>query len=468
MMFVKGLKQILIILIITTFAIIAKAQQNHFVYLQTENGQPFYVRLNNNVVSSSQAGYVILPNLAEGEYQLVVGFPKNEFPEENFNLTIEKKNEGYLLKNFGEKGWSLFNMQTLALIDNMNAPPVITTTSIQDDPFSKMLANVVKDSSLLQKVEPVVEKPVNIVVESPIKTVTETPVITVVETPANAVLEESVANVIENPINNVVGKPLDSNKIQSPVVVKAPSISRFLSLREKEGIEMIYIDRGENKNDTVRIFMPVSNAENKNEAPIIVTESKTPYISTTVDTSQLTITPTIITPLPETNVTKPAPVQIEILNESKDSSVEKATTSENPAVIIYKQQPTIIKSEEQPVVEKKESEIIVLPEVVTYSKVNSDCKAFANDTDFLKLRKKMAAENNNDDMVQVAKKVFRLTCFSTEQIKNLSHLFINDEGKYMFFDAAYAYTSDTDKYDLLEAQLTDEYYIARFKAMIHK
>ena len=118
--------------------------------------------------------------------------------------------------------------------------------------------------------------------------------------------------------------------------------------------------------------------------------------------------------------------------------------------------------------EKKEEEIIVLPKALTSSTVNSDCKGFANDADFLKLRKKMAAETSNDAMVQAAKKIFRTKCFSTEQIKNLSYLFLTDEGKYMFLDAAYPFTSDSDQYSSLVSQLTDEYYVKRFNAMIHK
>jgi len=71
-------------------------------------------------------------------------------------------------------------------------------------------------------------------------------------------------------------------------------------------------------------------------------------------------------------------------------------------------------------------------------------------------------------MIRIAKKVFRTRCFSTGQIKNLSFLFLTDEGKYMFFDAAYPYTSDSDQYNSLKSQLSDEYYINRFEAMIHK
>jgi hypothetical protein len=424
-------------MLLSAFAFSANAQQVHFVYLQTENSQPFYVKVNNKVVSSSPEGYVIIPNLVDNTYEMVIGFPKNEFPEEKFTVPVDKKNEGFLVKNFGEKGWSLFNMQTLAVINKTETPTVAVTTKIQDDPFSKMLASVVKDSSLLQKIEPVAEKPAD--------TVTQTPA--VVDTPANA----GVA---------VVEKP-DSNTIETPVVEKPAPITRILNLREKAGVEMIYVDKGEKDNDTVRIFMPVSEAENKKEGQVSVKESKINDAPSGIDTSHLTITPTIVTAPPTSYDAKETSVV-------KDSSFEKKETVERPAIIIYDSSSAVTKSSEVAKAANKESEIIVLPRAATSSKVNSDCKSFATDSDFLKLRKKMAAENNNEDMINAAKKVFRSQCFSTEQIRNLSYLFLNDEGKYMFFDAAYAYTSDSDQYANLESQLTDPYYITRFKAMIHK
>jgi hypothetical protein len=97
---------------------------------------------------------------------------------------------------------------------------------------------------------------------------------------------------------------------------------------------------------------------------------------------------------------------------------------------------------------------------------NSDCKNFASEDDFLKLRKKMAAEDNDEDMVAVAKKVFKSKCFTSDQIKNLSVLFLKDEGKYNFFDAAYPFVSDSYNFGSLEVQLSDAYFISRFKAMI--
>ena len=52
-------------------------------------------------------------------------------------------------------------------------------------------------------------------------------------------------------------------------------------------------------------------------------------------------------------------------------------------------------------------------------------------------------------------------------IKNLSTLFLNDDGKYKFFDAAYTHVSDPENFSSLAAELKDEYYINRFKAMLH-
>ena len=89
-MFIPIQKLIFVILLMFVSALSVKAQQIHFVYLQTENGQPFYVRLNNKVLSSSPAGYIILPELKDGDYHLKVGFPKNEFPEEDFQIAIQK------------------------------------------------------------------------------------------------------------------------------------------------------------------------------------------------------------------------------------------------------------------------------------------------------------------------------------------------------------------------------------------
>lgn len=78
----------------------------------------------------------------------------------------------------------------------------------------------------------------------------------------------------------------------------------------------------------------------------------------------------------------------------------------------------------------------------------------------------MAASENDEDMLNEAKKYFKIKCFTTSQLKNLSTLFLNDEGKYKFFDTAYSYVTDTENFSSLQAELKEEYYINRFRAML--
>ena len=38
------------------------------------------------------------------------------FRKKDLIFLVDNKNEGYLLKNFGDKGWGLFNMQSYAVV----------------------------------------------------------------------------------------------------------------------------------------------------------------------------------------------------------------------------------------------------------------------------------------------------------------------------------------------------------------
>jgi hypothetical protein len=69
-------------------------------------------------------------------------------------------------------------------------------------------------------------------------------------------------------------------------------------------------------------------------------------------------------------------------------------------------------------------------------------------------------------MVGFAQKVFKAKCFTTDKVKNLGFLFLNDKGRYKFFDMAYPYVSDPQNFSSLQSQLTDTYFLNRFKAMV--
>ena len=76
------------------------AQQNHFIYIQTENKQPFYVRMSDKVLSSSSSGYLVISKLQDGVHDLLIGFPKNEWPQQRISVKVKNNDAGYILKNF--------------------------------------------------------------------------------------------------------------------------------------------------------------------------------------------------------------------------------------------------------------------------------------------------------------------------------------------------------------------------------
>ncbi len=378
------------------------AQQNHFIYIQTENKQSFYVKMDKKVFSSSGSGYVIIPQLKDGPYTLSVGFPKSEWPEQAINCTVSKKDEGFLLKNFGEKGWGLFNLQTLEILTAANAADkTLPTKENKQDVFSDLLANAVNDSTIRQKDLP---PPVAAKEVPPVK-----PAITAVSVPS----KENKSAAVE--------------------------IKRLLYIPGKKGTEIIYSDRSNGQTDTIRILIPAD--------PVVVQEQEMPAPSPeeTAKTAPPKADPPPVAVPPATS------------KEAETKPKEKFINMELP-------NPNTGKT---PDTQVKETNVIVQPTPVKKAiMVNSNCKDNAGEDDFLKLRKKMAAAENDEDMVAAARKAFKTKCYTVEQIKNLGFLFLNDKGRYQFFDAAYPFAADSENFSSLEAQLKDEYQINRFRAMV--
>ncbi|MEO6683336.1 MAG: hypothetical protein ABIN48_11000 [Ginsengibacter sp.] len=452
-------RRILLAVCLILGAMVTNAQDNFFVYLQTENSQPFYARINNKVVSSTTSGYMILPKLKEGRYDVSIGFPKNESNEKKFTIEVNNKSGGYLLKNFEDKGWSLFNLQTHALLspNSGNVGAVASSVSeIKEDPFSQMLASVTKDSTLLKRNKPILApsavpvKEQEVIAEtvlkeektedSKIKTSESTALMTDRNERPTEVKTEMKSEIIDN--------PKDVTAASSPV--------RILNVTGRDGSEYIYVDKGVNKSDTVTAFIPnkkvnagsgLANKEN-NEIAVVKKEV------------EFTITPTVVSPIKEDKQNN----ELSGIKEEVKKSPEKTSVEETkkPASQVF-----IIRDDTPKEKEKSNGSIILLPPVPDKS-TNSDCVNVANTNDYLKIRKRMAAGKDNDAMVFAAKRIFKTKCFSTEQIRNLSYLFLTDEGRYMFFDAAYPYTFDSDRFATLVSQLKDEYYINRFEALIQK
>src|SRR5689334_13307175 len=92
------------------------SQQQYYIYIQSDERQPFYVRMDDKIYSSSLSGYLILSNLNDGNYALLIGFPKNAYPEHRFQVDINNKDKGFQLKHSTDRTWQLVNLQNQAVI----------------------------------------------------------------------------------------------------------------------------------------------------------------------------------------------------------------------------------------------------------------------------------------------------------------------------------------------------------------
>ncbi|HVF82227.1 MAG TPA: DUF4476 domain-containing protein [Flavisolibacter sp.] len=403
------------------------AQKVYFLYLQTDDQVPFYVRLSDKVYSSATSGYLILPNLIDSTYNLSFGYAKSTQPETRFAVSINQNDKGYLIKNFAE-GLALFDMQELSLVKSVSGNKDNTVYETKSDKFSAVLSKAADDPGLLKvpvakKEEPKSvpeQKNVVTVKAEEIKPIEEKPRDTVAAKPIETVegkvekKEEAVAKV-DNSVTKPETKTVEDVKQpavkEEPLTNDAPKNNYRLSVIRRhsessttEGFGIVYFDRIDDRVDTIRILIPPSKGKIDEDAQTAnLSEIKKKEETVIAESQQLKVDPEV-----KAIKEKPAPVSITL----------------------------------------------------------SSCQNNASEKDFMKLRKNMAAKSNDEEMIAEAKKSFKNKCFTSEQIRYLSTLFLTSAAKYQFFDAAYNYVSDKQSFSSLQSEMKDEYYLKRFKALI--
>lgn len=449
----------LVFLLLLNIPFGVKAQQNHFIYFQTEGRQPFYAKLDKKVLSSSASGYLIIPKLKDGTYNIFIGFPKNENGEQNFVCTIDNRDAGYLLKNFGDKGWGLFNLQTLDVVMSSNQPKEKDVVKVEKtDAFSTMLSDVVNDPTIKETEKP--KEKTKQVIEKKVPA----------EEPAKPKVTEEKNQLVDNTTT-----PQSVKEDKPQLTASTSSITKKEINTDADGTVIVYIDAADQKQDTIRIFIPAEKtAANDNKETIIPKETTKQEGQPKTDQQSEEAKSAIDK---DNTVVKQDTIFKAVAQGVKNDppALEKNTKKEDDKKFLPIDLPSPNKKTDEKIEDKltlassagsiKPIESVIEPETKT-PMINSDCKNYATEEDFLKLRKKMAAVEDEEEMVTIANKVFKTKCFTTSQVKNLSVLFLKDGGKYKFFDLAYQYASDSHNFYTLENQLTDPYYVSRFKAMV--
>ena len=436
------MQKVVFILMFFQLGFKAFSQENFFVYFQAENHEPFYAKINAKFYSSSETGYIIVSKLNDGVQEVVIGFAKNEYPEQYFSLAVNKKDNGFLLKNFVDKGWVLVNLQNSSVINNIGHASGLSSSfsgTRKTDAFSQLLANVVNDTAILYSIardkvaDVVVSKATEInqsqTVEVPEQNIVLTnpvlpPAIKEVErkkdsivTGQDDIVPKSINEIpkfneklLIDPIRTSVIDTNNDGSVKPQSTFEKPFITKIDERKMGESYQATFIEQYNFATDTIKIFISA------NESPI---DSST--LTTKSDEKKGE-------QLPEQNK-----IVIENTPLAKPVVVDSATFKAHAIEIN-----------------------------------NSDCKNFATDYDVDKLRVKLINDKTIDDKIASAKKYFRGKCFSVKQIKALTELFPSDETKFRFFEIAYPFVSDTGNFYIMEESLEKDFYKNRFKAMILK
>lgn len=411
------------------------SQKEYFVYFQSEAEQPFFIKIGEKTYSSTQAGYLILSQLKDSSYSVKVGFPQNKWPDQQFSIAIKSKDRGYLLKHFGEKGWGLFDLQSMSIqMAAENNAKTVKRELKEVSAFTEILSRAANDPSLR-----------------------EAPVFAV------AKVDQKQENI-------------------SPALVK----------QETHAV----------KTSTVEPKSTVSTQEKKDTVRSLATTPKSDMGTERPDSSIKLSTATTNPP-----VAKTEPVKEETLPAAKDSQVLIVKEEPKTAPADYYKKTIVTKKSESSTSGgfgvtfidhhangQKDTIQIFIPDtkmpyvnekgqqvdsrefldftgeenkaIVSKAAAKNNCSSVGSQNDFLKLRKKMAGQKTEDAMIEEAKKGFKLKCYTTEHIKNLGNLFLNEAGKFQFYEAVYPYSSDRDNFAVLQTELKDNYFIYRFKNLV--
>ncbi|AXY75864.1 DUF4476 domain-containing protein [Paraflavitalea soli] len=488
-----------VISLLTLTCSIAKAQQEYFIFLWADNQQPFYVRLEEKTYSSSAIGHLVISRLKDSTYSLVVGFPKNQFPEQAFVISFNKKDLDYQLKYTSGSGWTLFNAQTSEMVKPRQDYVVKNTMAPLGErktgAFATLMSGLVNDSSVLYRsvAKADLPKPAAVAAASTDTTavVKEQPVKTdssLVIAPAKDSDSLPATQAIAS--TNKTGSPKDSTQAHDSSLVAATEnktaapLSVVVQVQEwgnDKGKGFIYYDSTAAGTDTVSIMIDfdknagLARTEQVIAAPAKVDSIKTgPLTPDTAvaqkelpaakdpvekkETAVAKITPDTVAAVAAAPVT-PVVTAADSAAKNTAKTVETKTMPDTtPVVAIVKADPVAEKTDSAKADQATAKKPLLL--------MNSDCTNFASEFDVDKLRVKMLSAGNVDDKITAAKKVFKTKCFVTRYIRGLSELFPNDESRFKFFDAAYPFVSDTGNFRQLLDLFTDELYIARFKSLV--
>lgn len=503
---IQVIKKICFVLLAVLFLssaekVMAQADDNHFIYIQAENRKPFYVILDEKLYSSSSIGYLIIPKLKSGTYNITLGFPQNAAPEQRFVTVVRNNDIGYSLKAAGNNTFTLTDLQTQEVLTaNGKAPAAPQRTPepvvVRTEPPVTETPVVRETTPVVEEVAPPVQQERVVVADEPRKNrtfgdlmssvsndpdlVKNEPAASAPKTPARDPFEDRLVRTTDKPVETPVERqttPVQEAvapvQNQRTVVATTPAAASSPALADTYGVvrtsdqdanggrSMSFVLLSTTSTDSVSIFVPYDEEQtNAGTGNTSAQNTERKRSIAYFDYDDLAQTP------PPSNTTtnrRRNRNDEKFLNNNSNTEPENNQSGQvnNP---FYSATP--VESEESK--QRSEETVSAAPVVSTRAASSSGCSGGSiSDRDFSKMRNKMIGRDNDDDMISTAMDMLGNKCVTTANVKTLGGLFITDNGRLKFFAAVKKNISDVENFSTLEEQIYDRGKKEQFRSLLN-
>jgi hypothetical protein len=400
---------ILLVLLLSTASLTPVKAQDNYVYIQHEDKTPFFVVLQGKKYRSNATGYLLISKIANTNNELLLGFGNDQNPSYAFNYHPQGKDGGLTLKKNAAGDYGLYNIKP-------NKPKTNNTT----DAFGQMLASVVDDSTL-----------------------------TVNDAMASTTPTSSTKIPTQASINSADTTPTPTT-IDDTTISITRSIVKAKEVEDSTSTTVTFLESYGDVTDTIVISIEkstdINEALNKRVASSAITRN---------EPSQPSVKDTVITNLTvnEKSSTSSTVIATKVPTDSTSPTIPKGVAG-NP---YFQPAPDTVATSE-----KSNSST----PTVTRPASGATCKISASNDDFVKLRKRIVSNGVENKMVAIAQKAFIEKCYTVDQMKQLGIMFLTDDGRYKFFEMAFAYTIDVVGFATLETQLIQSTNKEKFMQLI--
>ncbi|PJJ76449.1 uncharacterized protein DUF4476 [Thermoflavifilum aggregans] len=416
-------------------------EEKHFVYIQSDQHQLFYVKLNNQIISANPPGYVVLSPVPPGKLDIVIGFPRNEYPEQRYQINLPPhQDKGYLLKRINDREFALYDLHQYTEL----RPVAIAQGQGFDYPLTSRVDTQINPGKKLQAKSP-----------GPIKDTTPDAdqirfrqLLMAAATAGQPEESVSVAH-LQKPVSNE----------NTPAPVSEPATDTARRQASQEIAKAIYQPTANQPSDTLQAAKPVFTSDTSVYAAI-------PAETNEGDTSM----ESILQKLRQLADKIPSSNRDSLSSSAQEISGEQNVASPSNPIQAASATSSAPQAGNQPPLQFIQFDTTARKQPVRQhiAMINSDCAQVLDEKQFEELRNKVAAQRNDAAMLKVVQRNLKNNCFTTHQVEILVYLFTTESYRYRFVEWVYPHVADSEQFKQLVRIFPDDAYQARFRSLIRQ